>query len=128
MDTNLTPPRTRSLVRRWLWPMGMAVIVIGASTGGAYWSLNGTAEAQNPLRPHSANPAKDQLKELFGEQQQSQETVNARAEDLFGGPSAPEAPQVAAPVPVNPTVLGDRYGSYTPLVDSTSDPATVTPS
>lgn len=121
MDTNLTPSVPRSLVRRWLWPVGMALTVIGASTGGAYWCLNDTAEAQNPLRPHPANSAKDQLKELFSEQQH-QETANAKTEELFGGPPAAGAPQVVGSEQANPTTLGDRYGSYTPVVEPTSAP------
>ena len=106
METNLTAP-PRSFVRRLLWPAGMALAVIGASGGGAYWCMNDSAEAEtdssNPLRAHSA---KDELKNLF----------------------AAEKTKSAAPVTSNTVVLGDRYGNYTPtatlppLVEEEAEP------
>ena len=110
METNLIACPKRSLFRRLLWPVGMAVTVIGASAGGAYWCMNGTAEVQNPLRAHSA---KDQLKDLFADEQ-SKTKLNREAQELFGGSSAGESTKVEAPAPVNTSVLGDRYGNYTP--------------
>lgn len=107
METNLTAARP-SLVRRLMWPATLAVTVLGASCGGAYWCMNGSAEADtetgNSLRAHSA---KEQLKNLFAEEKSELETSNA-AQDPFGNTL-----RDAKPTPVVP-VVGDRYGSYAP--------------
>ncbi len=107
METNLTAARP-SLVRRLLWPTTLAVTVIGASGGGAYWCLNGTAEADtgtiNSLRAHSA---KEQLKNLFTEEK-SKSADNNHAEQMFGNSLRDAQPDPAQPV------IGDRYGNYSP--------------
>jgi uncharacterized repeat protein (TIGR01451 family) len=108
METNLTARPPRSLFRRLLWPVGMAVTVLGASGGGAYWCLNGTADAQNPLRAHSA---KDQLKELFGAERPAETKLNEQAKALFGETPVEEPKK---PEPAVQSTLGDRYGDYTP--------------
>jgi uncharacterized repeat protein (TIGR01451 family) len=111
METNITARPPRSLFRRLLWPVGMAITVIGTSAGGAYWCMNGTAEAQNPLRAHSA---KDQLKELFAEEPKETK-LNPEAEQLFSTSVSEESSGVEpTPAPVNTDVLGDRYGNYSP--------------
>jgi uncharacterized repeat protein (TIGR01451 family) len=93
-----------------LWPMGMAVTVLGVSAGGAYWCLNGTAEAQNPLRSHSADP----LKDLFEGDRPTQAKLNEKAKELFGETTT-EKPQKSepTPAPISQGGLGDRYGNYT---------------
>lgn len=113
METNLTARPARSFFRRMLWPMGMAVTVIGASAGGAYWCLNDTAEAQNPLRAHSA---KDQLKELFGEERPAETKLTDQAKALFGETTAdaPQAKSQSTPAPVAKSSPDDRYGNYVP--------------
>jgi uncharacterized repeat protein (TIGR01451 family) len=115
METNLNARPARSFIRRMLWPVGMAITVIGASTGGAYWCLNDTAEAQNPLRAHSA---KDQLKELFGEERPTETKLNEQAKALFGETPTdkPKEKSQPTPAPAVPSDLGDRYGNYTPVM------------
>ncbi|MDZ4658170.1 MAG: hypothetical protein SH868_11390 [Bythopirellula sp.] len=91
METNLSAA-PRSLVRRLLWPAGMAVAVLGVSGGGAYWCMNGTAEAEtDAANPLSAHSAKEELKNLFAAEKNEKEQVTT----------------------ITP-VVGDRYGSYTP--------------
>lgn len=111
MDTNLNAGPRRSLFRRLLWPVGMAVTVLGASGGGAYWCLNDTADAQNPLRSHSAE---DQISQLFGEDRPTETKLNEKAKALFGESIEETNKSAPSPTPVIHTGLGDRYGSYMP--------------
>jgi uncharacterized repeat protein (TIGR01451 family) len=113
--TNNRPPR--SLFRRLMWPIGMAVAVLGASGGGAYWCLNGTTLAQtdNPLRAHSA---KDELKNLFAVEAAEETKLSPAAKQLFEGPATePKTESKSTVVSTDkPKVLGDRYGNYAPQV------------
>ncbi len=111
METNSTARPSRNLFRRLLWPAGMALAVIGASCGGAYWCLNGSAEAEtdteNPLRAHSAT---EELKNLFAAEK-AEPQLTPQAQQLFGG-----AADTSATVGTSGTVVGDRYGQYAPEV------------